>query len=60
MSAPGHEAPRQRILDAALELLAEHGYEGMSLQQVADRVGLHVLPGAGPPAGLCLRGATGG
>lgn len=41
MSAPGHDAPRQRILDAALELLAEHGYEGMSLQQVADRVGLH-------------------
>jgi AcrR family transcriptional regulator len=35
------ESPRQRILDAALELLAEHGYEGMSLQQVADRVGLH-------------------
>ena len=35
------DAPRQRILDAALELLAEHGYEGTSLQQVADRVGLH-------------------
>jgi AcrR family transcriptional regulator len=35
------EAPRQRILEAALELMAEHGYEGMSLQQVADRVGLH-------------------
>jgi AcrR family transcriptional regulator len=35
------EAPRQRILDVALALLAEHGYEGMSLQQVADRVGLH-------------------
>lgn len=35
------DAPRQRILDAALELLAEHGYEGMSLQQVADRVALH-------------------
>ena len=32
---------RQRIVDEALELLAEHGYEGMSLQQVADRVGLH-------------------
>jgi AcrR family transcriptional regulator len=32
---------RQRILDEALELLAEHGYEGMSLQQVADQVGLH-------------------
>ncbi len=35
------DAPRQRILDAALELLAEHGVEGTSLQQVADRVGLH-------------------
>lgn len=35
------ESPRQRILDVALELLAEHGYEGASLQQVADRVGLH-------------------
>lgn len=34
-------APRQRILDAALDLLAEHGYDGMSLQMVADRVGLH-------------------
>lgn len=42
MSAPDPiDAPRQRILDAALELLAEHGYEGMSLQRVADRVGLH-------------------
>jgi AcrR family transcriptional regulator len=39
MSAP--EGPRQRILEAALEGLAEHGYEGLSLQQVADRVGLH-------------------
>lgn len=35
------ESPRQRILDVTLELLAEHGYEGASLQQVADRVGLH-------------------
>jgi len=35
------ENPRQRIVGEALELLAEHGYEGMSLQQVADRVGLH-------------------
>jgi len=43
MAAPDttHDAPRQRILDAALELLAEHGYEGMSLQQVADGVALH-------------------
>jgi AcrR family transcriptional regulator len=41
MAAPVADAPRQRILDAALDLMAEHGYEGMSLQQVADRVGLH-------------------
>jgi AcrR family transcriptional regulator len=34
-------APRRRILQVALELMAEHGYEGMSLQQVADGVGLH-------------------
>ncbi|MDJ0869952.1 MAG: helix-turn-helix domain-containing protein [Myxococcota bacterium] len=38
---PDPETSRQRILDAALELLAERGYEGMSLQLVADRVGLH-------------------
>jgi AcrR family transcriptional regulator len=41
MAAPVADAPRQRILATALELMAEHGYEGMSLQQVADRVGLH-------------------
>jgi AcrR family transcriptional regulator len=43
MAAPvsADAAPRQRILATALELMAEHGYEGMSLQQVADRVGLH-------------------
>jgi AcrR family transcriptional regulator len=35
------EGSRQRILDVALELLAERGYEGAALQQVADRVGLH-------------------
>jgi AcrR family transcriptional regulator len=35
------EGSRRRILDAALDLLAEHGYDGTSLQQVADRVGLH-------------------
>lgn len=34
-------APRQRILEAAVELLADFGYDGMSLQMVADRVGLH-------------------
>jgi AcrR family transcriptional regulator len=35
------EGSRKRILDAALDLLAERGYEGTSLQDVADRVGLH-------------------
>ena len=35
------EGSRRRILDAALDLLAEQGYDGTSLQQVADRVGLH-------------------
>lgn len=33
--------PRERILAAALELMTEYGYNGMSLQEVADRVGLH-------------------
>lgn len=35
------ENARERILEGALELLTEYGYEGMSLQQLADRVGLH-------------------
>ena len=35
------DGPRARIVQTALELLAERGYEGMSLQLVADRVGLH-------------------
>ena len=43
--ADGEEAPaetsRRRILDAALRLLAKHGYDGMSLQQIADEVSLH-------------------
>jgi AcrR family transcriptional regulator len=39
--APLPEPSRQRILDAALQLLAKYGYEGMSLQQIADEVGLH-------------------
>lgn len=32
---------RQRILDAALRLFALHGLDGMSLQMLADDVGLH-------------------
>ncbi len=30
----------QRVLDAALELFAEQGFEGTSLQQIADRLGV--------------------
>lgn len=40
-SAADAETPRRRILQAALHLLAKHGYDGMSLQQIADEVGLH-------------------
>lgn len=32
-------AGAQRVLDAALALLSEHGFEGTSLQQIADRRG---------------------
>src|ERR1700722_19641496 len=31
---------RTRILDAALDLFSEHGFEGTTLQQIADRLGL--------------------
>src|SRR5258707_15510965 len=31
---------RARILDAALDVFSEHGFEGSSLQQIADRLGL--------------------
>jgi AcrR family transcriptional regulator len=30
---------RSRILDAALEVFSEHGFEGSTLQQIADRLG---------------------
>jgi len=30
---------RSRILDVALELFTEHGFEGTTLQQIADRLG---------------------
>ncbi len=35
------EAPRKRILDAAMRLFARYGYEGVGLQRIADEVGLH-------------------
>lgn len=31
---------RQRVLDAALDLFAEHGISGTSLQMIADRIGV--------------------
>ena len=40
VSAPPEDA-RERILDAALRLFALHGLDGMSLQMLADDVGLH-------------------
>jgi AcrR family transcriptional regulator len=35
-----HSAPRTRVLDAALDLFAEHGVSGTSLQMIADGVGI--------------------
>jgi AcrR family transcriptional regulator len=45
LDVPARAAPpggsRERILDAALELIARYGIAGMSLQLLADHVGLH-------------------
>jgi AcrR family transcriptional regulator len=43
VSAPARTAPpdvRSRVLDAALELFSEHGFEGTTIQQIADRLGV--------------------
>jgi len=40
-SVPARDDARERILDAALKLFALHGLDGMSLQMLADEVGLH-------------------
>jgi len=57
------DASRNRILDAALELVARYGYEGMSLKLLADHVGLHKstlfhhFPGKGELVDEVLMGA---
>ena len=35
------ETSRERIVEAAVQLVARHGAEGMSLRFLADHVGLH-------------------
>jgi AcrR family transcriptional regulator len=39
MTAASHPDTRTRILDIALELFSEHGFDGTTLQQIADRLG---------------------
>ena len=39
-SSRGRSAGAQRVLDAALELFTAHGFEGTSLQDIADRLGV--------------------
>ncbi len=39
MNALAPPDTRTRILDAALELFSEHGFDGTTLQQIADRLG---------------------
>jgi AcrR family transcriptional regulator len=35
-----YSAPRTRVVDAALDLFAEHGVSGTSLQMIADSIGI--------------------
>ncbi|WTW99843.1 TetR/AcrR family transcriptional regulator [Streptomycetaceae bacterium NBC_01309] len=40
MAAPAPEDTYDKVLSAAVELFAEHGFAGTSLQAIADRVGV--------------------
>ena len=40
LSVTEYSAPRTRVLDAALDLFADHGVSGTSLQMIADAVGI--------------------
>lgn len=42
MGADKHIPKRERILDAAESLFAEHGYDGVTLRQIATRAGVDV------------------
>ncbi len=40
VGAPDTASTRERILDVALDLFTEHGYDGTSLRQIAERLGV--------------------
>ncbi|MBW0017104.1 MAG: TetR/AcrR family transcriptional regulator [Mycobacterium sp.] len=40
LNVVAHSAARTRVLDAALDLFAQHGVSGTSLQMIADAVGI--------------------
>lgn len=39
---PGHDSTRQDILDSAIQVFAERGYEGASLRMITSRAGVDV------------------
>src|ERR687884_479188 len=40
VEAPGESGRRNQILDAALHVIAEHGFRGASIKRIAERAGL--------------------